>query len=299
MKISKTHQHWITVVLVVLLTGSWITYLIFYAEPEYPEMSKEQLVQHLENRQVQQIVLVLREEGAVEGKLEIRLVDEALPENYTRSSGGVFFATSNAHYIVTVENFDAFSQDLFSYFNAKGVSGGFDYTVEIRHVPLYFRLFTSVTFFLLFFFSYIFPVLVGIFILYFGLQYLRNQRKANEPSPLPAKQDMLKVPVRSADKILLLPPESVAAFYARHNYVYAYHQDGTEYLAEQTLAQLQEKLPAHFIRVHRSSIVNIHYVQSIDKEKGGKYMITLNDLKNKQIQVSQSYGHTIRQMTAL
>ena len=97
MKISKTHQHWITVVLVVLLTGSWITYLIFYAKPEYPEMSKEQLIQHLENRQVQQMVLVLREEGAVEGRLEIRLTDEALPENYTRSSGGVFFATSKAH----------------------------------------------------------------------------------------------------------------------------------------------------------------------------------------------------------
>jgi hypothetical protein len=299
MKLSKYHRRLFNIAMAIFFTGIWITYLIFFSRPDYPEISKEQLIEYLENRQVEKAVLVLKESSDLHGTIEIKLQDEALPESYKKPFRGVFFASSNAHFSLPVEDINALRADVFGYFNKKLISSGFDYSIEIRSMSPGFILSTSVIMFLLFFFSYIFPILVGGFIIYFGIKYLTN---LNQPAVTSAKKPELtqkRVSVRSADKILLLPLENIAAFYARHNYVYAYHKDGHEYLTDQTLAQLQENLPDHFVRVHRSSIVNIYYVFSIDKEKGGKHIITLSDPKQKQIRVSQAYGHTVSKMANL
>lgn len=160
---------------------------------------------------------------------------------------------------------------------------------------------SSFFFMIISFLNRITPILVGIFIIYFGMRYLRTRSSQNNQLSLEqqSNQSILKIAVSSGEKILLLSLDKIASFYARHNYVYAYTDEGKEYLIEHTLAELENKLPRNFVRVHRSSIINEDFVQSIEKEKGGKHIITLGDQKNKIIQVSQSYGQVVRKMTAL
>ncbi|MEK6478221.1 LytTR family DNA-binding domain-containing protein [Catalinimonas sp. 4WD22] len=145
------------------------------------------------------------------------------------------------------------------------------------------------------------PILVGIFIIYFGMRYLQTRPSQNNQLSFDQQtnQSILKIAVRSGEKLLLLSLDKIASIYARHNYVYAYTDEGKEYLVEHTLAELENKLPSNFVRVHRSTIINEDYVVSIEKEKGGKHIITLDDQKNKKIHVSQSYGQVVRKMTAL
>ncbi|WKN29849.1 LytTR family DNA-binding domain-containing protein [Porifericola rhodea] len=161
-------------------------------------------------------------------------------------------------------------------------------------VPSFFQMIFS-------FLRFLLPFFLGGFAIYFGFRLLKSSSpaydKANNKSG--AETSILKIAVRSGDKILLLPLDRIASFYALHNYVYAYTDEGNEYLVEHTLSQLEAKLPRNFLRVHRSSIVNEDYIKSIEREKGGKHSITLNDQKNKSIQVSQSYGQTVKKLTEL
>ncbi|MDF9798470.1 DNA-binding LytR/AlgR family response regulator [Catalinimonas alkaloidigena] len=144
------------------------------------------------------------------------------------------------------------------------------------------------------------PIVLGIFIIYFGFRYLQTQKNEQAITlDQQSSQSILKIAVQSGDKILLLSLDKIASFYARNNYVYAYTDEAKEYLVEHTLSALEEKLPPQFVRVHRSSIINEDYVQSIERGKEGKHTITLEDQKNKKIHVSQSYGQVVRKMTAL
>jgi DNA-binding LytR/AlgR family response regulator len=51
--------------------------------------------------------------------------------------------------------------------------------------------------------------------------------------------------------------------------------DGERVLHSETLMQLQELLPATFIKVHRSHIVNTKYVKSLEREASGTGMLTM------------------------
>lgn len=219
MKLSKHFQRLLNIAIAVFFMGSLITYYVFFSSPDYPEISKEQLIEYLENGQVQQTVLVLEEEENAHGTLEISLCEEALPKDFERASSGIFHGMREAHYALPVQDISRFRQEIFNEFEDRGLSSGFDYSIEIRDTGLSFRLVMASVFFLIFFFSYIFPILLGGFILYIGINYLQNQRKTSKRVDAPARQEKVKISVRSTDRILLLPLEEIAAFYARHNYV--------------------------------------------------------------------------------
>jgi two-component system LytT family response regulator len=61
------------------------------------------------------------------------------------------------------------------------------------------------------------------------------------------------------------------------NYV-ELHAGKQSYLLRETLNSLDEKLdPHHFVRVHRSSIVNLDRIQELQSWSHGDFMIVLKD----------------------
>jgi len=75
----------------------------------------------------------------------------------------------------------------------------------------------------------------------------------------------------------LIPVQDIRFFKAERILVEVHLRNGRMELVEKPLNQLEEILPDHFVRIHRSYIVNIHQVASYQYVSGGVYEIRLKD----------------------
>lgn len=83
--------------------------------------------------------------------------------------------------------------------------------------------------------------------------------------------------VKEKGTVLALDLSDILWFNSSGNYIEIHHTT-KKYLIRQTFANLLLQLdPQTFIRVHRSSIVNIDFIEKIDYIKNGEYRITLKD----------------------
>ena len=62
-----------------------------------------------------------------------------------------------------------------------------------------------------------------------------------------------------------------------------------------TLDELQNRLdPEQFMRIHRSTIVNLNFVHTIEPLFGGTYLMKMNDAHKTELNVSRNAGKMIR-----
>lgn len=71
-----------------------------------------------------------------------------------------------------------------------------------------------------------------------------------------------------------------------------FYADEEAYCSSHTLKTLKEQLPDYFLPVHRSYIVNVHYIEEIAKDVASNYVLTLRD--GSTIPVSQNYTGEVR-----
>ena len=97
------------------------------------------------------------------------------------------------------------------------------------------------------------------------LSRLESKGDLQNTSGEPAEQEVLSdsIFVRHQDKMVKVSISDIFYVEAERNYCRIYTKD-KEYLLVMTLKELDEKLPrAHFIRVHRSYIINISKVDEV------------------------------------
>ncbi|HEY7898530.1 MAG TPA: response regulator [Gemmatimonadaceae bacterium] len=85
-----------------------------------------------------------------------------------------------------------------------------------------------------------------------------------------------RLAIRVDGKHLLLPTESIDWIEAVDDYV-RIHTGKTSHLVRGTLASFQSRLPALFMRIHRSAIVNTSRIKEVFPNAQGDYRITLLD----------------------
>ncbi len=110
------------------------------------------------------------------------------------------------------------------------------------------------------------------------------------------KQEMHSLSVKSGERILLIPLTEASHFEAEDKYVFLNTLDGQQYLISHTLTGLQQKLPAQFLRVSRSAILNTHQIAEIQRHFNGKYLLVMRDRKSTTLQSGSTYGDAIRQL---
>lgn len=71
-----------------------------------------------------------------------------------------------------------------------------------------------------------------------------------------------------------------------------FYKEGSQYKTAVTLKELETRLPDSFIRVHRSYIINIHFIKKISRDLTSNFIISLKD--GSEIPVSQSYVTELR-----
>ncbi len=123
------------------------------------------------------------------------------------------------------------------------------------------------------------------------LQQLQQlQQLLQEPR---AADRISTIPVKTGNKIQLVPVGDICFFEAKDKYVQLHtHQEAR--LVEYPLNYLQSRLPAEFVRIHRSFIINKLKIKELHKYFKGTYVVIMNDVKETRIKTAYSYAESVR-----
>lgn len=102
--------------------------------------------------------------------------------------------------------------------------------------------------------------------------------------------------VRHAGQLERVKVEDIRAIHGANDYSELELTSGACRLHEKTLAQLARSLSGGFLRIHRSHIVNLEFVQSLTTQAGSRYHLTLTD--GTQLPVGRKWIASVRQAFA-
>jgi len=122
------------------------------------------------------------------------------------------------------------------------------------------------------------------------------EHSPTEEAPLEVLEPILKIPVKQGETILLIPIERIGYFEAFDNYAFVFDLDGGKRLCDYSLRFLEDRLPSHFLRVHRKYMVNSQHLQQIDPHLNGRYVLTFSSKALEPITSSKTYAPAIRKL---
>ena len=100
-----------------------------------------------------------------------------------------------------------------------------------------------------------------------------------------------RIVFKSRGRIVFLPVSDIRWIGAEENYVRISTQ-GETHLLRETMAHLEGKLdPEMFLRIHRSSIVNLQHVKEVRTETDGEYAVVL--VNGEKLSMSRGYRSRI------
>ncbi len=112
---------------------------------------------------------------------------------------------------------------------------------------------------------------------------LRALRKGGE-----RKKPLDRLPLRSAGRVSFLRVDHVEWVDAAHNYVRIHGIDGGTHLVRGAISDLEARLdPERFVRIHRSTIVNVDRVRELELTTHGNYVAILEG--GQRLTVSRSF----------
>lgn len=101
-------------------------------------------------------------------------------------------------------------------------------------------------------------------------------------------------PVKLGDRILLFRYENISHFEADDKYVSLFTSDGKRYLTDDTLSGLERKLPANFIRVQKSFIINKEKIRELHKHFNGRYLLIMDDKLQSRILTGLTFYEAVK-----
>jgi two-component system LytT family response regulator len=96
-----------------------------------------------------------------------------------------------------------------------------------------------------------------------------------------------RIASRVGERIVFLDLDAVTHFIAQDKLTYAV-VNGRQHCVDRTITELEQQLdPATFLRVHRSALVNVDWIQAIDAWFAGKVVLSLKDAQHTQLPVAR------------
>lgn len=112
------------------------------------------------------------------------------------------------------------------------------------------------------------------------------------------RRKLFKLPVYKDKQVLLIDLEAVSAIKAEGHYSTLFTDD-ENYLCNLSLSDLEDRIKSeHFLRVHRSYIVNLQYAKAFEKVEEHCYLI-LDFKDGMRIPISRSNVSTIKEYLGL
>ncbi|WP_319230880.1 LytTR family transcriptional regulator DNA-binding domain-containing protein [Draconibacterium orientale] len=153
------------------------------------------------------------------------------------------------------------------------------------------------------------PGFLGVLLLVFLIRYLIRKSKApknavqpetqinNQQEPLITAEKIKEYyPVKEGNKITLIRFDEVVDLSAGNNFVFLTDITGKEYVVDNTLAELEQKFPEEFIRIHKSTVVNKNLIHEVKKLENGRFDLVMKCEKERILSCSKSYNEKIRDL---
>ncbi|MEO5959480.1 MAG: LytTR family DNA-binding domain-containing protein [Opitutaceae bacterium] len=129
-----------------------------------------------------------------------------------------------------------------------------------------------------------------------SVRHLVTAPPAPPPSPAPAPSPRVpsdRIVVRESGRVYFVAIADIEWLEASGNYVALHVTGGKTHLVHETMAAMEAKLdPAHFARIHRSTIVRIERIKELLPHFNGEYVVVLKD--NTRLKLSRSYLESAR-----
>ena len=122
-------------------------------------------------------------------------------------------------------------------------------------------------------------------------QLLDYLQQAPQPGAAPAENASDRILLKSSGEIFFLKAEEIDWIEAEGDYM-KFHVSGRTHLMRETMARLEARLdPRKFIRIHRSTIVNIDRLRKLSPSFAGEYAVILHD--GTKLKLSRGYHERI------
>ena len=96
-----------------------------------------------------------------------------------------------------------------------------------------------------------------------------------------------RIASRVGERVSLLDLDAVTHFIAQDKLTYAV-VNGRRHAVDQTIAELETRLdPARFLRIHRSTLVNVDWIHEVNSWFAGKVIVSLKDKQRTQSPVAR------------
>ncbi|WP_297097009.1 LytTR family DNA-binding domain-containing protein [uncultured Draconibacterium sp.] len=119
----------------------------------------------------------------------------------------------------------------------------------------------------------------------------------NQPEPLITEEKIKEYyPVKEGNKITLIRFDEIVDLSAGNNFVFLTDVTGKEYVVDSTLADLEQKFPEEFIRIHKSTVVNKNLIHEVKKLGNGRFDLVMKCDKERVVSCSKSYNEKIRDL---
>jgi two-component system LytT family response regulator len=109
-----------------------------------------------------------------------------------------------------------------------------------------------------------------------------------------------RITFRVGDRIVLEDLNHITHFWAEDKLTFAATDQGTKYIADYSVADLEQKLgPKGFVRIHRATLVNVAFVGEFHRWFGGRLLVRLKDNNKTKLPVSRANAVILRQRLGL
>lgn len=99
--------------------------------------------------------------------------------------------------------------------------------------------------------------------------------EVEKAAPLPQEESIDRITIKDGSRIHIIKVEDLLYIQACGDYATLVTSDG-EYIKEQTMKNFETHLPAdNFVRIHRSSIVNVTQISRVEQYGKETYQVTL------------------------
>lgn len=124
------------------------------------------------------------------------------------------------------------------------------------------------------------------------LQLLSAVKSENAP----AQDSENRLVIKTKGRIVFLNVDEIDWVEAAANYV-RLNAGGESYIFRETISRTSERLnPNHFIRIHRSMIVNVRRIKELIPVNSGEYIVVLKN--GKELSCSRGYRANVQEMIA-
>lgn len=132
----------------------------------------------------------------------------------------------------------------------------------------------------------------GLYWLLLGIFHFSKPRRKQQRIPAKDTAFLKQIAIKEKKQILLLATSTIQWIEAADHYLRLYTADRS-YMFRERISNLEKQLhPDHFLRIHRSVIVNRDYIRSYIPHTNGEYFILLKN--DKKLKVSRTYADKVK-----